>query len=238
MQPRVAVFLTAYNEEPVIASVISRIDKEYSVFVVNDGSSDNTVDAARNKGAEVISHPINLGQGNAGITMFKRACSLDYDYIVHLDADGQHDPDEISKLIAKAEEDNLDVVIGSRILGTNYDNAPFLRKTFLPYYTWVINKLTGYTMTDAMSGFRAHRISSLKKVFHIFDQMLEPQYLASEMFIRFSKEGLTVGEVPIHMQDRLKGHSYKGTIRYGWGVLKAIVRTLMDINENKQETAP
>jgi len=226
--PKVAVFLTAYNEAPVIGDILDRIDNSYSVFVVDDGSVDKTADICSKKGATVISHAINLGQGSAGITMFKVACEMDYDFIVHLDADGQHNPAEIEKLVHRAEEDNLDVVVGSRILGSNYDAAPFLRKTFLPYYTWIINKLTGYEMTDAMCGFRAHRVSSLKKVIHIFDQMLEPQYLAAEMFLRFSREGLTVGEVPIHMQNRKKGHSYKGTIRYGWGVLKAIIRTVLD----------
>ena len=83
-------------------------------------------------------------------------------------------------------------------------------------------------MTDAMCGFRAFNAPALHKVIHVLDQMLEPQYLASEMFIRFAKEGLTVGEVPIQMQGRRAGHSYKGTVRYGWGVLKAIIRTLID----------
>lgn len=226
--PKVAVFLTAYNEAPVIGDILDRIDNCYGVFVVDDGSVDKTADICSKKGAKVISHAINLGQGSAGITMFKVACGMDYDFIVHLDADGQHDPAEIEKLVRKAQQDHLDVVVGSRILGSNYEAAPFLRKTFLPYYTWIINKLSGYEMTDAMCGFRAHRVSSLKKVIHIFDQMLEPQYLAAEMFMRFSREGLTVGEVPIHMQNRKKGHSYKGTIRYGWGVLKAIIRTVLD----------
>ena len=226
--PRVAVFLTAYNEASVIGDIIGRIDKAYRVFVIDDGSEDGTADVCRNNNSRVVSHPINLGQGAAGVTMFKVACSLDCDYIVHLDADGQHDPAEIDKLVQKAEQEQLDVVVGSRILGSDHDSAPFLRRTFLPYYTWIINKVTGYDMTDAMSGFRAHRVTALRRVFNILDQMLEPQYLAAEMFIRFSKAGLTVGEVPIHMQDRLKGHSHKGTIRYGWGVLKAILRTVLD----------
>jgi hypothetical protein len=126
--------------------------------------------------------------------------------------------------------EDCDVVVGSRRLGTNYPTAPFFRKTFLPLYTWIINKLTGYKMTDAMSGFRAFRASSLKNVAQILDNMIEPQYTASEMFVRFAKAGLTVAEVPINMQARASGSSYKGFIKYGWGVIRAVIKTFLDSN--------
>ena len=138
-------------------------------------------------------------------------------------------PLEITKFITKMEETGADVVVGSRIIGSNYKNAPFFRKTFLPHFTWIINKLTGYKMTDSMCGFRAFKAPSLRRVSYIFDDMLEPQYLAAEMFLRFSKEGLSVEEVPINLHDRGFGFSYKGLFRYGWGVTKAIIRTLMAV---------
>jgi hypothetical protein len=123
---------------------------------------------------------------------------------------------------------HYDIVVGSRRLGSNQSSAPFFRKTFLPVYTWIINKLTGYEMTDAMCGFRAFRCSSLERVSQILDTLIEPQYMASEMFIRFARAGLTVSEVPINMRDRGSGSSYKVFIRYGFGVLRAIIRTLLD----------
>ena len=82
-------------------------------------------------------------------------------------------------------------------------------------------------MTDSMCGFRVFKVSSLQRVAHILDDMLEPQYIAAEMFLRFSKEGLIVDEVPINLRDRGFGLSYKGLFRYGWGVTRAIIRTLM-----------
>ncbi|MDY6954525.1 MAG: glycosyltransferase family 2 protein, partial [Thermodesulfobacteriota bacterium] len=145
-----------------------------------------------------------------------------------MDADGQHDPCEIPIFLKKMEETTADIVVGSRILGSNYVGAPFFRKTFLPHFTGIVNRLSGYQMTDAMCGFRAFRTLSLSSVQHLLDEMLEPQYIAAEMFIRFAKAGLTVDEVPIHLLDRKSGQSYKGLVRYGLGVLKAISKTLTD----------
>lgn len=227
----IAILTAALNEAKTLAEVFKPISDRYDLFVVDDGSSDDTKAAARKIGARVIRHCINLGQGYAFITGIKAILEnvdTNYDYIIFTDSDGQHDLSEIPKFISKAKTDNLDVIVGSRILGSNYKNAPFLRKTFLPLYTVIINFLTGYQMTDAMCGFRAFNSLAMRRVIHIFDQMLEPQYLASEMFIRFANAGLTVGEVPINLKDREKGQSYKGTLRYGLGVLKAIIRTIMD----------
>ena len=230
---KVAVILTAYNEERNIESVLKEIDKNYWVYVVDDGSSDKTKELALENNRQVVCHPINLGQGAAAVTGYKVAISEGNDIIVKMDADGQHDPKEIPQFIAKMIRENCDVVVGSRRLGTNYPTAPFFRKTFLPFYTWIINKLTGYQMTDAMSGFRAFRASSLKNVAQILDDMIEPQYTASEMFIRFSRSGLQVREVPINLRERISGSSYKGFIRYGLGVLRAIIKTLLDKNYHK-----
>lgn len=224
---KVGVTIGVLDEEANIGQVLDRVPEGYDVLILDDGSTDSTVSIAEKYGAKIISHLTNLGQGFAVITSFKVAILNDYDVIIEMDGDGQHDPLEIPKFIKKMEETGADIVVGSRAIGTNYDKAPFFRKTFLPYFTWIINKLSGYNMTDSMCGFRAFRASSLQRVAHIFDDMLEPQYLAAEMFLRFSKEGLTVEEVPINLHDRGFGFSYKGLFRYGWGVTRAIIRTLM-----------
>ena len=221
-----------YNEERNVAQVLSRVPEGIDVVVVDDGSKDGTSRLARSYGARVIRHPINMGQGMAFITGVYACLLEDYDVIVHVDGDGQHDPREIPNFLSKMEETGADIVIGSRILGSNYEGAPYFRRTFLPYVTWLINKLTGYQMTDAMSGFRAHRAESLRRVQHIFTQMDEPQYMAAEMFIRFSRQGLKIAEVPIKMDARMSGVSHKGRdslddlLRYGLGVTKAILKTL------------
>ena len=226
---KVIVTLTAYNEADTIATVVSSVlQLGYECIVVDDGSSDGTAEIAKATGADVIRHIVNLGQGYAVLTSFKAALAKECSVIVEMDADGQHDPREIHKFLERLEKTGADIVVGSRVLGSNHPNAPFFRKTFLPHFTAVINRLTGYKMTDSMCGFRAFKKSSLLKVNHLLDAMLEPQYLAAEMFLRFSRVGLKVDEVPVHLQDRTSGQSSKGLARYGFGVLKAILKTIFD----------
>lgn len=226
---KIVVTLTALNEAKNIETIITHVlSSGYDCILVDDGSTDETPVLAADLGAKVIRHVMNLGQGYAVLTSFKAALEEDCDIIIEMDADGQHDPAQIPIFIEKMETTKADIVVGSRILGSNYENAPFFRKTFLPHFTWIINRLTGFQMTDSMCGFRAFRKESLMKAANLLDTMLEPQYLAAEMFIRFAKAGLTVEEVPIHLKDRSSGSSYKGMVRYGFGVLKAIARVLTD----------
>jgi glycosyltransferase involved in cell wall biosynthesis len=222
------VLITVFNEEANLGNLLNEVSRAYDVYVVDDGSTDRTGKIAEELGAHVISLPINVGQGAATIAGYNVVLNMDYDIIVKMDGDGQHDPQEINSFVEAMRAGHYDIVVGSRRLGSNQSSAPFFRKTFLPVYTWIINKLTGYEMTDAMCGFRAFRCSSLERVSQILDTLIEPQYMASEMFIRFARAGLTVSEVPINMRDRGSGSSYKGFIRYGFGVLRAIIRTLLD----------
>jgi glycosyltransferase involved in cell wall biosynthesis len=226
---KAVVTLTAFNEAKTIGSIIAKIKAlGFECIVVDDGSMDGTAEIAKSMGASLIRHIINLGQGYAVLTSFKAALSRNCSVIIEMDADGQHDPLEIPKFIKRMEETGADIVVGSRILGSNHPNAPYFRKIFLPHFTAAINTLTGYRMTDSMCGFRAFNTDSLRRVEPLLNSMLEPEYLAAEMFIRFAKAGLRVEEVPVNLHDRLSGQSYKGFIRYGFGVLKAIIRTLFD----------
>ena len=149
-----------------------------------------------------------------------------YDIVIHLDGDGQHRPSELPLFLRKIEETDADIVVGSRILGSNHPNAPFFRKVFLPYFTWLINKLTGYKMTDSMCGFRAYQRKALLKL--QLNNMLEPEYLAPELFMRASKVRLKISEVPVTLEDRDHGESHKGCIRYGYGILKAMLVVFLD----------
>lgn len=230
---KIAVFLTVYNEEKLIARVLEKIDTRYDVYVIDDGSTDRTVEISKKYGAKIVSHPINMGQGMAVITAFKILLEKDYDIIIEIDGDGQHDPTEIPLFQKKLEETGVDIVAGSRILGRSYKGAPLARRLFLTPLTFVLNKLTHYTISDSMCGFRAFRNASLRKKKYIFDEMVEPEYIASEMWLCFSKEGLKVDEVPITLSGRKHGFSYKGLFRYGWGVVSTIIRTKFTLFKKK-----
>ncbi len=226
---KIVITIAAYNEENIIGSVLQQIPSEYDVIVVDDGSTDKTREICKSYGATVVKHVINLGQGAAVLTGFRKALEGNYDYIIEMDGDGQHDPADIPRFIELLEKHpEIDIVVGSRILGSSY-KAPFFRRTFLPVFTGIINKITGYQLTDSMSGFRVFRANSLRRCHSLINEFLEPQYLASEMFIKFSRENLVVSEIPIHISSRGFGMSYKGLVRYGWGVTRTIIRTIMQV---------
>ena len=86
----------------------------------------------------------------------------------------------------------------------------------------------GYKLSDSMCGFRAFRGDSLREMVPIFEQVKEPQYLASEMWIKFSQSGFSATEIPINLGERKKGFSYKGLYRYSWGVISTIIRSKLE----------
>lgn len=128
---KLLVMIPAYNEAKNISGVIKSV-KEYvpeaDILVINDGSRDATVAVARASGAHVVSHPFNLGYGVACQTGFKYAYFKNYDYVIQMDGDGQHEPACIPDLLAAIQEEDVDVVYGSRWLGTTQYNGPIIRK--------------------------------------------------------------------------------------------------------------
>ena len=225
---KTAIIICALNEEKNLRSVLDAATPFGTVFLIDDGSKDATSAIARECGAQVIVHPVNLGQGLSTITGFNIALKGDYEAIVEMDGDGQHDATEIPKFIECLDEKGVDIVVGSRILGSNYDGAPWARRFFLPKLTGLINLITGYKMTDSMCGFRAFKADSLRRALPELLRIREPQYIAAERFIRFSRLGLTLAEIPIHMSDRSSGISSTGLFRYGWGVARGILLTLLE----------
>ena len=116
----ILVIIPAYNEEKNIGGVVKKTRSSLpgvDIVVVNDGSTDATSRVARDVGATVLSHTINLGPGAAVQTGFKYALRHSYEYVVQLDADGQHEPQYINDLLTALEDSSVDVVIGSRLLG-------------------------------------------------------------------------------------------------------------------------
>jgi glycosyltransferase involved in cell wall biosynthesis len=222
------VLLTAYNEAVNLPDLLDAIRaRGYGCIVVDDASTDDTQSVARAHGARCVRHPINLGQGFALLTGFHAALIVGCDVVVEMDADGQHDPAEIAAFLERLEETGADVVVGSRRLGATHANASWLRTHFLPHFTALVNRASGYTVSDAMCGFRAFRASALRAAQAELDGILEGQYIAAELFIRMGYTGLTVVETPVHLRDRGTGSSRKGIWRYGFGVLKAIARVLI-----------
>lgn len=153
---RYLVVLPAYNEKETIATVLQETRDAFSfadMIVVDDGSEDETASIAEAAGTMVIRHPFNLGYGAALQTGFRFAVRRGYDFVVTMDADGQHIPSSIHNLVAAMAGDRADIVIGSRFINGGYD-AGLARRMGIWLFSLVARAYTGINITDPTSGFQ------------------------------------------------------------------------------------
>ena len=160
--------MPAYNEAHVIAEVIKGC-KNYvdRVVVVDDGSTDNTVDIAESLGAYVVRHENNIGYGAALKNCFEAARHLGANAMVIIDSDGQHDPSEIPKLLEPLKN-GFDLVIGSRFVNGNGKNVPIYRKFGMKVLDVATYVAGGLNVTDSQSGFRAYGKRAIENI-HLYD---------------------------------------------------------------------
>ena len=222
---RLLIVIPAFNEESSIADVISKA-KAFSpeVLVYDDGSSDNTADVAEKNGAIVIRNSRNRGYGRALNTLFQTAIIMKVDFIITIDSDGQHDPDQIPRLLQPLIENKADVVIGSRFL-TSED------KTNVPKYRSIgIKTITKFTqaacfdkITDATSGFRAYTINSLSKL-HLVENGMA---ISTEILLKANESNLRIVEVPITTKKYdINDSSAHNPLRLGWTVVSHVIQYL------------
>jgi len=223
----VLVKIPVYNEAENLGNVLKEMPDNIDILVIDDGSSDSTVQVAKTFDVSVIVHSINLGQGAADITGFRYAKYYGYEIVIEMDGDGQHDPKDIPVFVEALKASDSDIITGSRILGSSHSDNSALRRFFLPSYTKLLNSLTNYNLTDSMCGMKAYKMSRLNNDFDIFDKVTESQYLASELYIGFSHRGYKISEIPICINRRTTGVSKKGIFRYGLRVLWIMVRVWM-----------
>ena len=224
-EPILAVVIAAYNEAGSVGPVLASLPREVCGLrvcpvVVDDGSSDETADEAREAGAVVGTHRRNLGQGDALRTGFAVARGLGARVVVTMDADGQHDPAELPDLVGPVVDGSADYVQGSRFLGT-YDDAGGARDLGIRGFTRLIRMLTRSPITDCTNGFRAIHEPSLARL-----TLVEDRFSACEILIQAAGKGLRVREVPVHIRSREIGTSKKPRgLGYAFGYLGAIVRS-------------
>jgi len=190
---KITIGLPAYNEEKNIASVITKLKKiTDSIIVCDDGSSDMTSEISKNLGAVVISHKKNMGYGAALRTIFQKSVELDSDILVTFDADGQHRIEDINKILQPLENNEADVVIGSRFLD-NKSKIPNYRKIGIKVITKVTNASLKKKLTDSQSGFRAYNKQALTQI----SPSEMGMGISTEILIKASSKGLRIAEIPI-----------------------------------------
>jgi len=192
----ITIGIPAYNEEKNIASIIVKLKKiAQKIIVCNDGSTDLTGEIAQKLGAVVINHPKNLGYGSGIRSIFQKAKEIDSDILVTFDADGQHQVEDIKKVIEPILKNKADIVIGSRFLENKNVSAPKYRKIGIKLITKVTNSTLKEKITDSQSGFRAYNKDVITK--------LEPgdvgMGISTEILIKASSRGFKIAEVPINI---------------------------------------
>jgi hypothetical protein len=222
---KIAILVPAYNEAENIGVVLDQMPAEVcgvrsEILVVDDGSRDGTGDVAAEHGALVARHVTNRGGGAALRTGYRLMVESGAEIVVTLDADGQHLPSEMERLVKPVLDGEVDVAHGSRVLG-HADRNHFARELGIVFFNRLVSFITRTHVTDCSNGYRAVRTTVLPQLV-----LRQEQFHTSEFMIEAIKRGIPAREIPITVEQRLHGHSKKPAVfRYGVGFANAIVRT-------------
>ncbi len=228
---RIAVIIPARNEAQTVGEVVGEVRlrfPHFDIIVIDDASEDATGEIAKQAGADVIRTPIRLGYGGAVQTGLKLAHKRNYDLVILMDADGQHDPASIEKLISAARGN--DFVIGSRFLGEACYRIPLIRRLGMKIFSAIASVVVGRKLTDTSSGFQALR----KDVYSLFALGDYPvDFPDADMVIWVARHGYRVAEVAVRMHERKSGRSMisglASSLRYALKMPLAILVTLLRV---------
>jgi glycosyltransferase involved in cell wall biosynthesis len=201
---RILIIIPAWNEAESIGDVIAEINDalpEVDILVVDDGSADDTSRVAAEAGATVTTLPYNLGVGGAMRLGYLYAHRNDYDVAIQVDADGQHDPRYVPKLVDRLDESAL--VIGARFAGEGDYKVRGPRKWSMVMLSFVLSKMAKRKLTDTTSGFRACN----RDIIRLFAEWYPMEYLGDtvETTVRVIRLGYRVEQVPVAMRARQAG---------------------------------
>lgn len=204
------IIIPAYNEEKNIVNVVANIKQhapDFDYVIINDCSTDSTLEVCRENNFNVINLPFNLGIGGAMQTGYMHACRNGYDIAVQIDGDGQHDPQYLKLMTGPIESGQADIVIGSRFIEKEGFQSTLARRIGIKYFSKLLRLLSGFRITDATSGFRACN----KQVIKYFAASYPKDYPEPESIMVLAREKFNIAEVPVVMKERAEGTS---SIRY------------------------
>jgi glycosyltransferase involved in cell wall biosynthesis len=236
---KVIAFIPAFNEEDSIEKVIDTVFSTYpiantekkgyllEILVIDDGSTDNTEEIIKQKKVTIVSHSVNRGLGAATRTAMNKCYELGADICIKLDADFQHDPDDIEKTIMPIIKNETDICWGSRFKGKIEYRMPVERYLGNKFFTFLMNRLTNFKISDAQTGLMAFNRTYLA-LFEIVGNYNPPQ----QLLIDASRKGMRYAEVPVLFHKRTTGKSFV-SFKYPFFVLINILRILTMTNPLK-----
>jgi polyprenyl-phospho-N-acetylgalactosaminyl synthase len=190
------IIIPAFNESSGLAAVLeSLLPLNFGIIVIDDGSMDDTGKIAGAFPVLSIRHELNLGQGAALETGMEAARKLSADFVIHFDADGQHDPSDIAQLLIPLQNGEADIVFGSRFLEKKPSGLSISKKIILKGGRWINYLITGILLTDAHNGIRALN----KKALHSIHFHQPGMAHASEILYEVKRKSLRYLELPVHI---------------------------------------
>ena len=228
------VIIPAYNESENIVNTVKEIKEkagDFDYVVINDCSSDKTLEILENNHLNYINLPVNLGIGGAVQTGYKYALEHAYDMAVQVDGDGQHDPAYLHSLEETLIKEKADMVIGSRFIKNEGFQSTFARRMGIVYFTKMIKSLTGATITDPTSGFRLVN----KDVIALFANDYPRDYPEPESIVALLKRKKKVIEVPVQMKERQGGVSSIRLWNSVYYMIKVSIAILVECSRTYKE---
>ncbi|MCI8585099.1 MAG: glycosyltransferase family 2 protein [Lachnospiraceae bacterium] len=221
------VIIPAYNECGSILKAVRDIREHapgFDYVVINDCSTDETLDICRKYGLNHVNLSVNLGIGGAVQTGYIYGCQYGYDMAVQFDGDGQHDGAYLEMMAEKLLETGSDMVIGSRFIEREGFQSSGLRRIGIWYFSMLLLLLTGKRVTDPTSGMRMVN----REVMRIYAQNYPKDYPEPESVMAILRMGKKVTEVPVVMKERKEGTSSIGGFRSAYYMIKVTLAILME----------
>lgn len=194
----ILIAIPVYNESGTVESVLTEVARyAENVLVVDDGSTDDTPTKLATLPVDVIRHRRNLGYGRSIRDAFRWAECYRYDWLVTMDCDEQHEPESLPDFLDAIEKDDADIISGSRYLDDRRCGSPppVDRRNINAEITALVNETLGVGITDAFCGFKAYRVSGLKKL----DLDVSGYAIPLQVWVQMAASGLRVREVPIRL---------------------------------------
>ncbi|MDD3173064.1 MAG: glycosyltransferase family 2 protein [Herbinix sp.] len=223
------VIMPCFNEERNIRNVIaSLLELEYDIdiLLVNDGSTDNTLNQVQGLSIVVVSHPFNLGYGAALQTGFKYATENGYKYIIQLDSDGQHDVKYVQAILNKLRTGSIDLVIGSRFLsGAEQMHFGYTKRVAIGFFKYIIKLFGNKKLTDPTSGYKGMS----RKLFSYYSRRgrFPSDFPDADVLIQTLRSGFKLDEISVGMRDRTEGVSMHSGLKPIYYMIKVTLSILI-----------
>ena len=221
------VIIPALNEEKSVGDVIAMIKRAASVdiVVISDGSTDRTAEVARHAGAFVIELPMNLGIGGAMQTGYLYAHRHGYQYAIQIDADGQHDPADLPRMLEHARNNEGDMVLGSRYVEKTSYRSSASRRIGMVLLATLVRLAVGYPIYDTTSGYRVVN----RRVIELFSRYYPIDYPEVEVLVLLHRHKLRILEVAVEMKERQAGVSSITMVKSAYYMLKVSLAIILEM---------